>query len=338
MQEGPTKVHLTLKASIVQMKPDSRDARQLLKKYLDGACTPEEAALLQTWYDQFSFPLTEEQIAEDPILEEQLHRATWDKINRAQSPVRRMNFRLVAAACLVGILIGSGLLLIFNNGSHRLARKSGLVREVNNTLASISKLVLPDGTQVWLNAHSRLSWQEDFSSGNRTVQLDGEGYFEVAKDAAHPFRVQSKNFITRVLGTAFNIECYSGEDRVRVALVTGSVQLSFTDNRIAPALLKPGQIGFWGEGSRSFGVEQGNALAYTSWRSGGFVLQNVPLELALRRLCRKYGYTLQEDFLENRQKPITATFTESNFEEILTDILYVNHLTYSIKDNIVTVQ
>ena len=319
------------------MKPNSREARLLLQKYLDGECTPEEVLLLHSWYDQLSFPLAEDQTSGDPLLEEELHRATWEKINRAERPVRRMNFRLAAAACVVGILIGSGLLL-FNNGSHWSFRRSAVVREANNDTAGVGRLVLPDGTQVWLNAHSHLSWPGDFASGNRTVQLDGEGYFEVAKDAAHPFRVQSQHFVTQVLGTAFNIECYSGEDRVRVALVTGSVQLSFTDNRIAPALLKPGQIGFWGEGSRSFGIQQGNAPAYTSWRSGGFVLQNVPLEIALHRLCRRYGYALRADFSENREKPITATFPKSSFEEIITDILYVNHLTYSIKDSTVTVQ
>lgn len=309
------------------MDLNQQKAQALLQKYMEGKCTPEEIILLHSWYDQ----LPESGVSEDPLLAQRLHDATWEKIRRLEPrPVRRIDLRLLAvAACAIGILLcGSALFLFQRDKAHRF-------QHIENSTAGISHVVLPDGTQVWLNAHSRLNWR----NGGRTVQLEGEGYFDVAKDAAHPFQVQTGDFTTKVLGTTFNMECYPGEQKIRVALVKGSVQLSLDNGKIAPMLLKPGQVASFSAGDAAFQVSGSDAAAYSAWTSGGFVLQDVPLEKALRRLCRRYGYKLRDDVLYERQKSISATFTNSNsFEEILNGILYVNHLTYSIRDSVVTLQ
>ena len=304
------------------MNPNDRKARILLKKYLKGECTPDEVELLHRWYDQMRVPLPRDR----PDLEERLKRAVWTRIGGTEAPVRRLPVRLIAAACIVGVLlIGGGLLLRFRKVS------------VSNHTQVASLLTLPDGSRVWLNADSRLSWGKGFAR-DRRVELEGEGYFKVAPDAAHPFRVETKGLVTTVLGTEFNEESYEGEDRVRVALVSGSVEIAYPGHSVPPQVLRPGQIASLVEGEHAFAVAQGDPGAYAAWVSGGFVLQGVPLEVALKRLCRKYGYTLKVDFTKGQQKPITASFNRASFEEILSGILYINHLTYSIRDSVVTVR
>lgn len=322
------------------MNPHHRKAQRLLQKYLEGKCTPSEAALLHRWYE--GLPEAPGSIGEPSLLEEKLRQAIWSGIERRDTPVRRlpvrrlsirrlsirsMPIRLIAAACLVGLLAGAGALWFWNKGRITVA----------NDAATARVLTLPDGTKVWLNTHSTLSWRGNFTT-NRHVSLEGEGYFQVAPDPAHPFTVTSRELVTKVLGTEFNIESYAGEGRERVALVKGSVQVQSVDGHMTPRILRPGQIASLGMEDPVFDVQQGDAGAYGAWTAGGFTLQTVPLELALKRLCHKYGYTLRAGFVRGRQKPITATFTDAGFEEILASILYINHLTYSIQDSVVTVR
>jgi transmembrane sensor len=314
------------------MTPNNRKARLLLKKYLQGKCTPEEVALLHKWYDQLpESSAGDVGISDSRSLEEQLRQATWNKIIAQQAPVRRLNYRVAAAAAVIGILVLSGGYWFHRYSSSRL-------HEFNNQTASVSRIVLPDSSVVWLNAHSRLKWRNDFASADRAVMLDGEGYFDVTKDAAHPFRVSSNGVVTDVLGTEFNVEGYSGESAIRVALVKGSVGLRSLDGHHVPVILKPGQIAqVDAAGQGTVDVLSGDAVSYGAWTTGGFILQNVPLESALQRLCHKYGYALKVSFSDDRRKPISASYRNDSFEEILAGLLYINHLNYTIKDSVISV-
>ena len=310
------------------MNPNNRKARLLLKKYLQGECTPEEIDLLHQWYDHLP-DLTPVGEIDRSSLEEQLRRATWDKITAGQAPVRRLVWRIPAAAAVIGILAFSTLFWFYR--SHR-------YHEFDNATTGVRSMVLPDGTSVWLNAHSRLRWKDDPDAVTRTVELDGEGYFDVAKNASRPFIVRSNGVATQVLGTSFNIEGYSGEPHVRIALVRGSVKVWRQDGHHAAVRLQPGQIAQVEAGEHgTVDVQTGDAASYAGWTGGGFVLQDVPLEDALQRLCHRYGYTLKATIRKDRHKPITAAYHDDSFQEILTGLLYINHLNYSIQDSVITV-
>jgi transmembrane sensor len=311
------------------MNLNNRKARLLLKKYLQGECTPEETALLHQWYEQ----LPDHSIAgitDRRSLEQRLSQAVWDKIN-GQTPVRRLRYRVPAAAAVIGVLVLSALYW-FSRPSHP------HFRTFDNNTAGVRRVVLPDNTTVWLNAHSSLRWNDDAAPARRSVELDGEGYFDVAKDAGHPFRVVSNGVATDVLGTSFNVEGYSKESHVRVALVKGSIEVVRLDENHTPIRLQPGEIAQVEAGLHgTVEVQRGDAGSYTSWTAGGFILQDVPLEDALQRLCHKYGYTLNENFIKDRKKPISTDYHNDSFEEILAGLLYINHLNYSIRDSVITV-
>ncbi len=311
------------------MHRNNRIARLLLKKYLQGKCTPEEIELLHRWYDKLP-PYLPSGVTDRVLLEEQLRQAVWNKINQGQAPVRRLRYRLPAAAVFIGILVLSVIFWFSRTSSH--------FNEIANTTTGVRRIVLPDSTVVRLNANSRLRWNDDFAAGNRYVELDGEGYFDVAKDAAHPFRVLSKGVETRVLGTSFNVEGYRNEPDVRIALVKGSVEVVRLNSHDAAVRLQPGDIAQVDtDGHRAVAIERGDAGSYGAWTGGGFILQNVPLEDALQRLCHKYGYRLKENFPAGRRKPITVSYYQNSFEEILDGLLYINHLNYSIRDSVITI-
>lgn len=146
-------------------------------------------------------------------------------------------------------------------------------------------VTLPDGTRVWLNADSRLSFPERFTGSQRLVRLVGEGYFEVASDPSHPFTVENKYFLTTALGTEFNLRSYSATDAY-VVLVNGQVALS---TRECPEshLLSPGQKAQWGD--NSFSISTIDTYRFTQWKEGYFYFDNVPLDDLLQELGRWYN-------------------------------------------------
>jgi transmembrane sensor len=106
---------------------------------------------------------------------------------------------------------------------------------------SRSQIVLPDGSKVWLNAGSTLDYPKQFKGKTRAVQLQGEAYFEVAKNAKQPFIVHTKTFDIKVLGTGFNVRAYPGEDSAVTSLVHGSVEVITGGKEQRTILLKPNE-------------------------------------------------------------------------------------------------
>lgn len=144
-------------------------------------------------------------------------------------------------------------------------------------------LVLPDSSRVWLNAESYLQYPENFEGmKRREVYLKGEGYFEVTKDAAHPFMVKTDALETQVLGTSFNVKAYSGND-TQVTLLEGSVKVS--DRHHKELLLRPGEHT---DGQlRKTSVE--NCTDYRAWIDGQFYFDDVELVEIMRELGRWYN-------------------------------------------------
>lgn len=92
-----------------------------------------------------------------------------------------------------------------------------------------SRLLLPDGSVVWLNSGSRISYPANFTDSLREVELEGEAYFDVAKNAGHPFIVHTRDIDIKVLGTVFNVKCYPEDNKTEATLISGLVQVSKKD-------------------------------------------------------------------------------------------------------------
>jgi len=112
---------------------------------------------------------------------------------------------------------------------------------VSTNHGSKSKIQLPDGTQVWLNADSRLTYNESFKGPFREVHLTGEAYFDVAKDKDHPFIIHTQAIDLKVLGTAFNVRSYANEKQTEASLIHGSLEITLHNNPGKKIILKPNE-------------------------------------------------------------------------------------------------
>lgn len=147
-------------------------------------------------------------------------------------------------------------------------------------------LLLSDGTRVWLNARSELTYPVAFGKRQRKVRLKGEAYFEVAKDTVKPFFVETGELQIKVLGTAFNITAYEDEVAVTTTLVTGGVQLLSEIGDLN--ILQPSQQAIYSKDVKQTEIRQVKTDIYTQWREGRFVFRDEPLGNIMRILSRWY--------------------------------------------------
>ena len=152
------------------------------------------------------------------------------------------------------------------------------------------RVVLEDGTEVWLNAASRLSYPEVFDGPERRVELEGEAYFRVAKNAEQPFIVVSGGQEVRVLGTEFNIHAYSDEPDICTTLIEGSITLRKENSDGRELMLTPGHQTLYNVEASTFHVKTVDTDVVASWRSGTFVFEDQTLEQIMRTLSRWYDF------------------------------------------------
>ena len=159
----------------------------------------------------------------------------------------------------------------------------------------VAKIVLPDGSRVWLNARSSLIYPNKFLAGQpRRVKLNGEAYFEVVHDKAHPFIVETAKMQTRVLGTSFNVRSYNNENPI-VTLVSGSVQVSVSKGigRKSSTILKPGQQWLLSEGKWT--TMDVDTNVFTCWRDELFYFDGQTLREIMVEIGRWYNMTVLLD-------------------------------------------
>lgn len=147
---------------------------------------------------------------------------------------------------------------------------------------------LPDGSKVWLNANTSLRYPTNFIGNVRSVELNGEAYFEVAKNPKKPFRVVSSGQVIEVLGTHFNISSYTDETSVKTTLLEGSVRVLSTKTNQSK-LLKPGEQSNINSLNNSFSVQQVNTEEVVAWKNGYFLFVDEDLKSIMSKFARWYN-------------------------------------------------
>ncbi|MGL5682044.1 MAG: FecR family protein [Marinifilaceae bacterium] len=177
------------------------------------------------------------------------------------------------------------------------------------------RLVLQDGTQVWLNANTEFRYPISFVGASREVYVKGEAYFDVVRDTTRPFLVHCGDVTTRVLGTSFNVRNYADRPQT-TTLVSGSVETHY-NNKVF--LIKPGEQ-FVCDG-QSCSVNQVNVDPIIAWRYGNFMVKECRLDELLGEVARWYDLKLFYQNAALKDLIYTATFSRSLEPEVLIDIL-----------------
>jgi len=152
------------------------------------------------------------------------------------------------------------------------------------------QLILTDGTTVWLNAASSLTYPVAFTGHERKVQMTGEAYYEVAKDAARKFIVSANGVETEVLGTHFNINAYADEGQQKISLLEGAVRVSTGGQLIA---LKPGQQARIAATGKPETLSDIDTEEITAWKDGYFDFRSTDIKTVMRQLSRWYNAEIE---------------------------------------------
>jgi len=165
------------------------------------------------------------------------------------------------------------------------------------------QLMLPDGTNVWLNAASSLKYPLSFNGKERKVELNGEAYFEVAHNQSKPFRVVTAHQVVEVLGTHFDINSYTDEPVTRTSLIEGSVSVTSLGSH-AKLVIRPGQQSIVSSAlpASAIGVKNIDIDEAVAWKNGYFMFDEESLESILRKIARWYDVDIQYKGLEAKNK------------------------------------
>lgn len=253
------------------------------------------------------------------------------------------------------ILDGGKRVVLDSSAKGKIAKESGTVISLNedgelhyntdpdqtaetiryNTVSvpagGIFKIVLPDGSNVWLNSESQLTFPARFSGNQRQVSLKGEGYFEVAKNRNKPFIVQiNEREKVTVLGTIFNVMAYSNEPLKKITLLEGSID--FSDGKWSH-LLKPGQQALVNDENTV--VSEDVIIDHEiAWKNGLFDFQNDDLPSIMRRLSRWYKVDIVYGNESHHSGHYTGSIRKSSgIQEVLKMLKVAGDVNFSIVGN-----
>lgn len=194
-------------------------------------------------------------------------------------------------------------------------------------------IILADGTKVYLNAVSSIKYPTQFNGDQRVVELEGEAYFEVAKNKSKPFIVKSEKQSIEVLGTHFNVHAYNNESVVKTTLLEGSVAVSYKNQK---TILKPGQQSDAADHFSKIKVREVDTEEAVAWKNGRFKFDNADLKTVMKQLERWYGITVQYRGDVSDVRFNGGTFRNKNLSEVL-KVLELSNIKFKVEGKTVIV-
>lgn len=323
----------------------------LLRKYLSDRCTPEELVQVRTilrsdrYEEEWATVLQKD--AERIINNGAPHVLGADKaaklLNRViksadiddSKEVRQSSGRWwYAAAASILLFITAGL-TFFTISS---VWEVGSVTEAVTTEEGQAEVLLPDGTRVWLNNQSTLSYPEEFEGNTRNVQLEGRAFFDVSSNPSQPFLVQTSELVIRVLGTSFDISAYKNDRDMTVTVASGSVSVSgpaenYASEELSLNTLQPGEQLMYDRQNRQY-VRQTMALGdIRALREGRLVFQNLSLMNIVQALERRYDITVNFENASDKEQRLTFKPNSNDLDEVLQVLSLVSGLEYTLNKN-----
>ncbi|MCI9846898.1 FecR domain-containing protein [Flavobacterium pectinovorum] len=194
-------------------------------------------------------------------------------------------------------------------------------------------IVLADGTKVYLNTVSSIKYPTQFNGDQRIVELEGEAYFEVAKNKNKPFIVKSGNQSIEVLGTHFNVHAYNNEAIIKTTLLEGSVAVSYKSQK---AILKPGQQSNVSDDFNRIGIRKVDTEAAIAWKNGRFKFDNADLKSVMKQLERWYGIKVEYRGDVSDVRFNGGTFMNKNLSEVL-KVLELSNIKFKVEGKTIIV-
>lgn len=274
--------------------------KELLYRFFRNETSREEAFAVQEWAE--SSPEANEEFFSERQFFDALTLLPELHVAKQVSPMRRwMRRAMQAAAILLAGITGAWL---WHTAESRFTDSDNVITVAEGQRA---RLTLSDGTEVWLNSGSTLRYPTAFGNRQRTVELDGEGYFEVAHNERKPFVVQTLKADVEVLGTKFNLDAYASESRFEAALFEGAIRLYETDGN-ANVVLRPDQKALLTD--NGFHIEPlGDRNVYL-WRDGIIYFRDASFGEIMEKFEKYFGVEIVVNNPQLRERNYTGKFRQ----------------------------
>ncbi|HVY75855.1 MAG TPA: FecR domain-containing protein [Puia sp.] len=297
---------------------------ELFKKYLSNSCSAEEmdelfqlirqskedAPLRQLIQETYQSILNESEAYVAPSGELVISKAGEPEFPVVTQPIRHSAKKRIAAWATAAVLlagaISTALYFHYSPAPAPIAAHQGM-KKSSTERAEYKYLLLPDSTQVWLNAGSTLEYPEHFGTGDREVTLSGEAYFDVKNAAEKPFLIHTGHVLTTVLGTSFNINAYPGRTNITVSVSRGKVKVS-RGNMLVATLVKGQEVNVADRDNIPSTQKNIEANNVAEWQQGNLVYDDQLLQDIIADLQRVYGANIRIDNANISQLRVSTRF------------------------------
>jgi len=309
----------------------------LLDKYLNGLASPDEAKLLDQFFDSYyKKPVAVGEVSEE-IKEEILQNiqaAVGLDIRNTSSSGTGLKVWLRAAAVVSFVLITSYFLIDrFGLQEEKTQALVAKIKEVRASKGQKLDIRLPDGSRIQLNANSTISYPEKFAGELREVTLDGEAYFDVAHIPSRPFIVRTPYASTRVLGTSFNV--LHGGEATTITLVEGKVNVSLPNGQTA--LLTPNRQTTIGKDAERIETHEVDVEKYVGWKNNTLHFNNITVKEAFATMENWYNVEIEVNNPALMNCIINSKYQNESLENVLNSFRFMLKMDFKINGQQVTV-
>jgi ferric-dicitrate binding protein FerR (iron transport regulator) len=312
--------------------------RQEVEAWLAASADHQEAfdQLVREWEHVYDAP--EQAVQADKNLVWQhivSHIHQTATVIEAQLYTKQALLRIASIAASVALVIGvaSAYFVKANADAAFMAQSIATIETVDGQKM---QMTLPDGSQVWLNSASKLTYAGDFNRSNRTVTLEGEAFFQVTKDAKKKFIVHTSEVNVVVHGTSFDVSAYREDPEISVSLLAGKVSITDKHGK-EMTVLQPNELAIISRNDLRYTLYREDAETYNSWMRGQLIFYHATTQEVARKLERWYGIHIQWENPDTTQYYTFSVKTET-LNELLELFNKITPIDYNVNGKEVTIR
>ena len=320
--------------------------RELLHKYFHGKLTKKELTDFRSVVNEMSDEMFKKEldfiwnnendvIPMDTLTKNNILQSVHNIIDHKAIVVKRVfNWWKIAAIIMMPILLINISLLFMDNKEEYVANVQEYT--VLSGKGQKNQILLPDGTHIWLNSESEISYTSNFNQSNRSIKLKGEAFFDVKKNEYLPFNVEVDSINIQVLGTAFNVSAYADDPNIKVSLERGKVEVRMHDDNSFLATLNPNEQATIDKKSIVTTITDCEAYTESIWRQNVLKINNIYTDEMIKKLERWYGVHINVQNMPV-SKRYGLTIKEESLREMLELINSITPIIYRIEGEEATI-
>ena len=304
----------------------------IVRKYLSNRFSLDVEERVQRWMIK----------EKDSKAKEQASSAYWDELNveadsHTYTVLKRVNKRIgyfktsfISKAVRIAAVVVP-LCVMIGGYSYYASTQNQLI-EVSVAHGQTKYLLLPDSSEVWINAGTTIKYPKEFSQKQRVIHLNGEAYFSIIKQSTKPFIVQTKQLSVEVLGTAFNVKAYANDENTTTTLTRGKVEVN-TPSKDA-WILKPNQQLTYNNITSIAKITKISQIEAEGWITGNLIFTNASFSEIVQTLERRFNITIEQNGNTLVSKLYTIKFLKGeNLDESLDVLKDIVGFTYQKVNN-----